>query len=70
MHAKDLRTHAPERLNQMAAELRATIRNLRFTVGTRERTNVRDLRKAKRDLARVLTVSRAAKSSASSTPSS
>ena len=59
MNAKELLTHSRERLDQMAAELRDTIRSLRFTVGTRERTNVRDLRKAKRDLARVLTVSRA-----------
>ena len=56
MNAKELRSHSPERLDQMAAELRATIRGLRFTVGTRERANVRDLRKAKRDLARLLTV--------------
>jgi ribosomal protein L29 len=56
MDIKELRTQSAEALEKTAAEYRAKIRDLRFAVGTRSRANVRDLRKAKKDLARVLTV--------------
>lgn len=56
MELKDLRNQSKDRLTALSHELRAKIRELRFTVGTRQRANVRDLRKAKRDLAQVLTV--------------
>lgn len=56
MDVKDLRNQAPVRLLELANELRAKIRDLRFTVGTRQSANVRDFRTAKRDLARILTI--------------
>lgn len=56
MDVKDLRNQSAVRLRELADELRAKIRDLRFTVGTRQSANVRDLRKAKRGLAQVLTV--------------
>jgi ribosomal protein L29 len=61
MKASELRTKSRDHLSQMAGELRATVRNLRFTVGTPSRANVRDLRKARKELARVLTVKNATK---------
>jgi ribosomal protein L29 len=59
MDVKEFRNQTPEALDKTAAEIRAKIRDLRFTVGTGSRGNVRDLRNAKRDLARVLTVKNA-----------
>ncbi len=57
---KDLRNTSADRLDQMAAEARAEIRSLRFTVGTRARTDVRTLRNAKKNLARILTARKTA----------
>lgn len=56
MELKDFRNQSAERLNELALELRAKIRDLRFVVGTRQGARVRDLRQAKRELARILTV--------------
>ncbi len=56
MDVKDLRNQSADRLLELANELRAKVRDLRFTVGTRQSANVRDLRKTKQDLARVLTL--------------
>jgi ribosomal protein L29 len=59
MDIKELRLQSKEALDKTASELRAKIRDLRFTVGTGTRGHVRDLRTAKRNLARVLTVKNA-----------
>lgn len=59
MDIKEIRGQSADRLDQMASDLRAKIRDLRFTVGTRQRSNVRDLRKAKKELAQVLTLRKA-----------
>lgn len=56
MKAKDLRQLTREESNARAAELRGLIRDLRFKVTTRQHAKVRDLRKAKKDLARLLSV--------------
>lgn len=56
MTIQELRNESVERLREEAAKQRALIRGLRFTIGTREQAHVRDLRKAKRDLARIVTV--------------
>jgi ribosomal protein L29 len=56
MDLKELRNQSQERLQELALEARTKIRDLRFTVGTRQRANVRDLRKAKQELARILTL--------------
>jgi ribosomal protein L29 len=63
MELKELRTHSSERLEQAAAELRAKIRDMRFTIGTRQRTDVRSIRHAKKELAQLLTVLRSTKQS-------
>jgi ribosomal protein L29 len=56
MTLQELRNESAERLREEATNQRALIRGLRFTIGTREQAHVRDLRKAKRDLARIVTV--------------
>jgi ribosomal protein L29 len=58
MNIKDLRQLTEAELLTRAAELRGIIRDLRFTVTTRQHAKVRDLRKAKQELAQVLTVLR------------
>ena len=55
MKAKDLKQLTSVELVQKASELRGEIRDLRFNVKTRQNAKVRDLRKAKKDLARTLT---------------
>jgi ribosomal protein L29 len=56
MTIHELRNESPERLREEASKQRALIRELRFTIGTREQAHVRDLRKAKRELARIETI--------------
>ncbi len=56
MKAKDLKQLSHQELQTRAAELRGLIRDLRFKVTTRQHSKVRDMRQARRDLARVLTV--------------
>lgn len=55
MEAKDLRQKSPEELRNLAAELRVQLREAEFAVATHQLKKVRDLRRVKRDLARVLT---------------
>ena len=59
MDAKDLRKKTSEELRKQAEELRQTVRDLRFKITSRQVAKVRDLRKAKKSLAQVLTVLRA-----------
>jgi ribosomal protein L29 len=56
MKAKDLKQLSKGELLTQVAELRGKIRDLRFTVTTRQHSKVRDLMHAKKDLARVLTI--------------
>ncbi|MFA5130196.1 MAG: 50S ribosomal protein L29 [Patescibacteria group bacterium] len=56
MDTKELRLLSPERLRELAATSAATIRDLRFTVSTRQQSHVRSLRHAKRELARINTI--------------
>ena len=56
MKAKDIRQLTPQELKQHAAELRGEIRDLRFNITTRQNAKVRDLRKARKDLARIMTI--------------
>lgn len=55
MKAKELKQMTQVELNAKAAELRGLVRDLRFKITTRQNSRVRDLRKARKDLARVLT---------------
>jgi large subunit ribosomal protein L29 len=56
MKVKDLQQLTQAELLKKASELRGEIRDLRFAIKTRQNNKVRNLRKARRDLARVLTV--------------
>ena len=55
MKAKDIKLMTKEEVHSKAAELRGSIRDLRFKIKTRENAKVRILRLMRRDLARVLT---------------
>ncbi len=56
MDIKELRNQSPKRLTELLAKTAAHVRDLRFTVMTRQQTRVRDLRKARRELAQIKTV--------------
>jgi ribosomal protein L29 len=55
MNPKDLRQKTRDELARLATDSRATIRDLRFKIATRQYLKVRAVRNAKKDLARVLT---------------
>jgi ribosomal protein L29 len=66
---KDLVQKTVSELGNLAATLRSEIRDLRFKVATRQHAKVRNLRHAKQDLARVLTIlSRSEKPTSPATP--
>jgi len=54
MKAKDLKQLSDAELKMRAAELRGTIRDLRFNITTRQNSKVRKLREARKELARIL----------------
>lgn len=56
MKAKDLKQLTRTELTNRITELRGQIRDLRFNVKTRQNAKVRDLRKARKALAVVLTI--------------
>lgn len=58
MEPKELRTQGMQQLRDLVRATASKIRELRFTVSTRQQGHVRQLRSAKRDLARVNTVLR------------
>lgn len=53
MEAKELKSKTAAELTRIADELRAELRVIRFKVATRQHGKVRDLRRLRRDLARV-----------------
>ncbi len=56
MNTNELRQKTPEELMRMTADLRGSIRNMRFKIATRQHNKVRSLREAKKSLAQILTV--------------
>lgn len=54
MKAKDLKQLTANELQTKIAETRGHVRDLRFKVTTRQHSKVRDLRKSRKDLARML----------------
>lgn len=56
MDIKELRNLSVERLHDSIGELAEKIRNVRFTVSTRQQGHVRTLRTAKRELAQMQTI--------------
>lgn len=61
MEAKELTSKTATELARLADELRAELRAIRFKVATRQHGKVRDLRRIRRDLARIETVRARAK---------
>lgn len=58
MDTKELRSHSVQHLPDLIGKAASSIRELRFAILSRQQTHVRDIRKAKRDLARMKTVLR------------
>ena len=56
--AKELLEKTDTELERELAALRGTLRDLRFQIASRQLTDVRDVRQAKRAVARILTVQR------------
>jgi ribosomal protein L29 len=55
LNPNELTQKTREELQKMASDLRGEIRDFRFKIATRQHAHVRNLRHAKRDLARILT---------------
>lgn len=53
MEAKELLSKSPAELARLADELRAELRAIRFKVATRQHGRVHDMRRLRRDLARI-----------------
>lgn len=56
MDIKELRNQSPKRLNELLAKTTESVRDLRFTVMTRQQARVRDLRKVRREIAQIKTI--------------
>ncbi len=56
MQAKDLRDKTTEELNDLLAEKRLELVKLRFNVSVRQHKSYSDLKKTKKDIARILTI--------------
>lgn len=56
MDAKELKSKTPAELARLADELRAELRAIRFKVATRQHGKVHDMKRIRRDLARVETM--------------
>ncbi|MEY4722597.1 MAG: Ribosomal protein [Candidatus Parcubacteria bacterium] len=61
MKIKELRDKTDQELDKLLAELRDTVRDLRFRIAARRLTDVRQVREAKKAIARVLTLRRSRK---------
>lgn len=56
MKIQDIRKKSETDLIKMIAELRGTVRDLRFRIANKELKNPKQLRSARKDIARILTV--------------
>ena len=56
MHIKELREKNKEELKKLLDEKQKAVRKSRFDIAAKQVKNNRDLRKAKRDIARILTL--------------
>lgn len=56
MDAKELRQKSPQELQALLVELRASVRDAEWGGATRQSPKVRELRRFKRTIARVLTL--------------
>ncbi len=62
MELQEVRAKSAVELEKMLVEQREKLRELRFRVARRELKNIRDIRKIKKEVARVLTVAKEAAS--------
>ncbi len=56
MKISELREKTNVELDRMLAELRDKVRDMRFKVAARQLTDVRDIREARKGIARILTI--------------
>lgn len=56
MKIKELKDKSQDELIKTLKEKRETVRQLRFDISSKQIKNVRDIRKAKKDIARILTL--------------
>ncbi|MEK7580331.1 MAG: 50S ribosomal protein L29 [Patescibacteria group bacterium] len=56
MKAKDLRQKTEQELKNLLEEKREKLRELNFDIQLKQSKNVRDIRKNKKDIARILTI--------------
>ena len=58
MKASDIRSQKPEELNKQLDDISRNLLDLRFRLETKQLVNHREIRKAKKDIARLKTVIR------------
>ncbi len=58
MEIKDLRDKTDVELDRLLAELRDKVRSMRFRIAARQLNDVREVREAKKSIARILTLRR------------
>ncbi len=56
MTVQELRKKTDEQLKEVLSELRETVRDMRFQLVTRQLKDVKSLKKAKKNISRVLTI--------------
>ena len=61
MKIAELREKNEVELDRLLSEMRGKVRDLRFKVASRQLTAVRDIREAKKSIARILTLKRSRK---------
>ena len=61
MTIKELRQLSDTEVHRLLSELREQLRDMRFKAARRELKDVRDMREAKKTIARILTLSKEAK---------
>lgn len=56
MKIKEIREKSAEELKKLLGESREAVRKLRFDIAAKQVKNIREMRKHKRDIAKILTV--------------
>jgi ribosomal protein L29 len=59
MKMTELKEKTDRELDRMLAELRDKVRDMRFKIAARQQSDVREVREAKKDIARILTLRKA-----------
>jgi len=56
MKIKEIREKSVEELKKLLAEKREAVRKLRFDIAAKQVKNIREMRRDKRDIAKILTI--------------